>query len=316
MDKLIEIVTANWLKVKSIPFSIILSVVIFFSVLFSLYGVDNITVDKKVILLLGIGVFACESIYIAICCWNYRLRRAPDGTFAVLFCIDAETEELYENAKFKLVDNFNVSLDSSTHMKALCVPKERIRKYDLQDKEDALALLRRTNCIFIVNVRYTADSANRAENFELRINCGVRHPRFNEAGTQILSHDLTELGKPMGNQRFDKANTINVFNFTTQTLVFACQYILGVVYLLSGNGEHALELLLRAKKATSTSFSHLPDMKGFETVIDDRIFSTLCLMGTQKLTIFQNTKSEDALREMCKLLNMANVIRPDTVFVN
>lgn len=316
MDKLIEIVTANWLKVKSIPFSLMLAVVIFFSVLFSLYGVDNISVDNRLILLLGIGVFTCEAIYIAICCWNYRLRRAPDGTFAVLFCIDAETEELYENAKFKLVDNFNVSLDSSTNMKAICVPKARIKKCDLQDKEDALALLRRTNCVFIVNVRYTADSVNSAENFELRINYGIRHPRFNEAGTQILSHDLTELGKTMGNQRFDKANTINVFNFTTQTLVFACQYILGVVYLLSGNGERALELLLRAKKATSSSFSHLPGMQGFETVIEDRIFSTLCLMGTQKLTIFQNTKSEDALREMCKLLNMANVIRPDTYHYN
>lgn len=316
MEKLIEIITTNWLKVKSIPFSLILAVVIYVSLLFSLYGVDDISVDRKLLLLLGAAVIICEIIYILLCCWYNRIRCAPKGTLAVLFCIDAETEDLYENARFKLVENFNCSLDSSTNMKALCIPKKRISKYNLQNKYDALALLNRTNCIFIVNVRYTADSANSAENFELRINYGVRHPRFNEAATRILSHDLTALGKPMGSQRFEKSNTINVFNFTTQTLLFACQYILGVVYLLSGDGEHALGLLVNAKKATSLSYSHLPDMQDLEIEIDDRIFSALCLMGTQRLTVFQNTKSEDALHEMCKLLNMANVIRPDTYHYN
>lgn len=316
MDKLLEIITANWLKVRSIPFSIILAVAAFFTLLFTTSGVDCISSDNRFLILIGVGIAFCELVYIGACCWRNRLPRASKGAVAVLFCIDAETEELYENAKFKLVDNFNSSLDSGAKMKALCVPRKRVEKYNLQDKTDTLSLLNRTNCIFVVNVRYTADSVNSAENFELRVNYGVRHPRFDEAGARILSHDLSELGKPMGRQRFEKAKIIDVFNFTTQTLVFACQYVLGMVYLLSGDGERALKMFAYAKEAISLNYSHLSDIRGLETKIDDSTFSALCLIGSQKLGVFQKTKSEEALQEMCTFLNIANQIRPDTYHYN
>ena len=102
-----------------------------------------------------------------------------------------------------------------------------------RDPESALSLLEDTNSVLIVYVRYMADDIDNAENFELRINCGVSHPKFSEKVEAIISQDLRTMKKSVSRQRFNKSNSFAVFNLTAQTLLCAVQYILGFVYLLS-----------------------------------------------------------------------------------
>ena len=51
-------------------------------------------------------------------------------------------------------------------------------------------------------------------------------------------------------------------------------------------------------------------------MIDDRIFEALCQIADNLLLCFQKDKSPNTLVEMCKTLQTANRIRPDTYFYN
>ena len=89
----------------------------------------------------------------------------------------------------------------------LCVPKERVAKYDLKQDEDCLELLCKTNSILLVQVRYTTDDVDDSGNFKLTICYGVRHPEIDEDVEKALSYDMAQLGAPIRSQRFEKKNT-------------------------------------------------------------------------------------------------------------
>lgn len=318
MEKLCEIIEKYWLRPTSSIFVAIVMGAAYAWAVSTLNGWEIIVLNGKWLFWMAVPFFVAWCAYTIACFVKNRLPSAPKGTVAVLFCIDAENEKLFETAKYKLVNNFNSSITNvgELRFKALCVSKARLARYDLQQKDDALAVLQRTNCVLLVRVRYTADDVDNAEKFELKIDYGVRHPAFNESATRMLSHDMSALNAPVGKQKFVKAETIDVFNFTTQTLVCACQYILGVVSLLAGDSHTALALLSRARNAATTDFSHMSGITGLIGMIDDRIYASLCQIASEYLVCFQNDMTIDALHEMRRVLRLANAIHPDTYFYN
>lgn len=318
LDKVCEIVEKYWLKPAS---SIFVAIVLSGAYAWTVSTLDNweiIDVDCKRLFWIAIPFLVVWCAYTILCFVKNRLPSAPKGTIAVLFCIDAESEKLFETARYKLVNNFNSSVKNvgELQFKALCVSKARLHRFDLQRKEHVLEVLKRTKSALLVRVRYTADDVDNAENFELKIDYGVRHPTFNESATRMLSHDMSALNAPVGKQKFVKSDTLDVFNFTTQTLICACQYILGVVSLLAGDSHIALELLLRSRNAATTEFSNMPGMSGLTGMIDDRIYAALCQVSAEYLICFQNEKTIESLREMRRVLQLANAIHPDTYFYN
>ena len=318
MEKVCEIIEKYWLKpISSIFLAIVMGAVYAWAVS-TLNEWEVVALDKKKLLCLAILFFVVWCAYTVVCFAKNRLPSAPKGTRAVLFCIDAESEKLYETARHKLVNNFTSSITSTDGIsfKAFCVSKAMLMRYDLQKKEDALAVLERTNCMLLVRVRYSADDVDNAENFELKIDYGVRHPAFNEAATRMLSHDMSALKAPVGKQKFVKTETIDIFNFTTQTLVCACQYVLGVVALLAEDSNSALTLLLQSRNTVTTEFDNMSGSTGLLEMIDDRIYAALCQIASEYLVEFQNDKSIDSLREMCRVLQLSNAIHPDTYFYN
>ena len=318
MEKLCEVIEKYWLKpISSIFVAIVLGAVYAWTVS-TLNSWEIVDLDAKWLFWIVVPFFAVWCVYTVACFVKNRLQRAPKDTVAVLFCIDAESEKLFETARYKLVNNFDSSISDVGELKfkALCVSRARLARYDLQKKEDALTVLQRTNCVLLVRVRYTADDIDNAENFELKIDYGVRHPAFNESATRMLSHDMSALNAPVGKQKFVKAETIDVFNFTTQTLVCACQYVLGVVALLAQDSQTALSLLLQSRNAAITDFSHMSGATGLIGMIDDRIYAALCQLSSEYLVCFQNDKTLEALYEMRRTLQLANAIHPDTYFYN
>lgn len=276
-----------------------------------------VEVEQWVYVFLAAVLFCLWVGYTIACIFRDHLPRAPKGVLAVLFCIDAESEQLYQMAKFKLVDEFNLyATNEGVTIQALCVSKTQIAKYNIYDNTSVLALLKKTNSVIIVNVRYTADVVSNAENFEMRINCAISHPKFNEKAKEVISQDLRMMKKSVSRQRFTKSNVISVFNFTAQTLVCACQYILGFVHLLAGNNRSAFDLLILAKKNIVALEASSAETKNLEGLVDDRIFSALCQIAQECMLVFQVKKAQDQLEKMCQVLEMANEIRPETYFYN
>jgi len=314
----VDFLKERWLKPKSIPFMFIVLVCAYFGAASAYNSWTWVTVPVWIYIVTAVLLLIAGIIYSCLCIAQIQLPKAPKGSLAVLFCIDAESPQLYNTAEFKLVNQFNkyVIDDGPASIQVRCVPAHQVSKYNLQDNADMLSLLERTNCVLLIKVRYSADDVTHAENYELQINCAVSHPEFNEKAETILLQDLRTINGPVRRQKFTKANSINVFNLTAQTLACACQYILGFVYLLCGNNEYALRLLRLSKATLSAGLPAGNDTKQLENLLDDRIFATLCQIVQEKMYLFQAEKNLVQLRSIRQVLETANGIRPDTYFYN
>lgn len=314
---LLNIVIEGLFKKKSIPFMIVLLGAMYLGLITMFDSWENIKVGSFWYWFTGALLCIVGVVYTIACFWIDHLPRAPKNSLAVLFCIDAESKQLYEMAKFKLVDAFNMHVvEDGSNISAVCVAKQQIRKYDIHNPNDGISLLQKTNCVLITQVRYSADDITNAENYELQIHCTVSHPTFNEKLKDIISQDLRTMKGAVRRQRFSKGNAINVFSSTTQTLVCACQYILGFVYLLAGDNRNALNLLLLAKKNIAVDAQNVEQKRKLETLVDDRIFATLCQIAVDYIAVFQRKKDLQSLEESCKVLEIANRIYPETYFYN
>lgn len=314
---LLRIIEKLWLRKKSIPVAFILLTGVFFAVAKAFNEWNWVDVSMGAYIAVAICLF-CVGVVYSICCLACdHLPKAPKETLGVLFCIDAESSLLYDTAKFKLVENFNeVNPGGKVRVVAKCISKKQAKRYDLQNHDSAVKLLMKTRCVLLVRVRYSADDAKNAENFEMRIGCGVRHPRFDEKADAVLVQDMSMLTETVRNQHFTNRNAINIFNFTTHTLFFACNYILGFVYLLARNGEAAYELLTTARKVIDQDDATLSEKEKWRSLVDDRIYATLAQISIDCLARFQKEKDKHALQRMEQALETANTIYPYLYFYN
>ena len=317
-SKLAERLEKGWLKPKSIPIALALIIVVYFAFIAALGALDGITLTKKSYHTWCIVAFAVWCLYIGICLVKYRLPRAPKECIAVLFCIEAESEKLFATARSKLVSNFQASLEHNAKIqfKALCVPKERVAKYDLKQDNDCLELLCKTHSVLLVQVQYTTDDVDDSENFKLTVCYGVRHPEIDKDVEKALSYDMARLSAPIRRQRFEKKNTIDVFDFTTQALVFACQYIIGFAVLLAGDGQNAVTLLQQARKIVEVNEGEYFNKANLLQLVDERLFAAYYFSAAIQLRRFQSDHSIAYLQEMDKNLELYNRIHPDTYGYN
>lgn len=313
-EKLWDLAKDNWLKYKSCPTVFLLFGVMYFLLMSSINSWKGITLSKEHYLIIASLFFVAFIFYILCCVIHNRLPKAPKNTLAVLFVIDAESKRLFEDVRYKLVDNFNQSIvnEKSSRFVAICIPLERIKGYQLKDKGYAMNLLVKTNCIFLVTVRYVVDDINSAEDFELSIKYGVRHPQFSPQGQDILLRDMHILGAPVESRRFEKKQTIDVFSFTTQALIYICQYILGFVYLLSNNLDDACELLSHVRKELIIGATQAKGLDTLKHLVDDRLFIAYIRTAYRHMANFSKEKEDHYLQAMTNALTQANSIRSDT----
>ena len=95
-------------------------------------------------------------IYTMICIKKIQLPTGRDRDSSILFVIDAENHQLFQEVKAKLVSEFdNYSHKGfETYFEAVCVEKQKVSKYDTTKSSFAISLLEKTNCIFLINVKY------------------------------------------------------------------------------------------------------------------------------------------------------------------
>lgn len=317
--KLFEWFKDRWLKPKSALIALPLLCYLFFQLISLLDRLSCVTLTRQSCYLIATPFVAAWIIYFVVCLISNSLPKAKRDSLAVLFVIDAESKQLFEAAKFKLINDFRSLISSSqstAKINTFYLSRERVSKINLTDNSEAVQLLIRTNCMFLVSVRYSADDVNNAEHFELRINYGVRHPQFSKTAESLLYHDLTALKTSVGKQRFEKAQLISVFDFTAQTLALACQYILGFVYLLSGDNHQAYNLLSSVYITISGAEFRTKEYETLKNLTEDRLFATLANIAVSHQRLFSRNKDLQHLRDMSKILIEANNIRPDTYFYN
>lgn len=99
-----------------------------------------------------------------------------------MFIIDTENHQLFKEVEYKLVSEFEDYSRNSfgTVFEAVCVEKERVHKFDISKSASAIELLEKTNCVFLISVRYSVDSVNNAEHYKMQINYRSFLPSIDE----------------------------------------------------------------------------------------------------------------------------------------
>ena len=317
---LLKVISKYWGKKKSILPALALIILLDFVVVFLLDSSTfrSFSFNKIHYIYISIFCFILWLAYSFFCLKCDHLPSAPVGTLAVLFVIDAETPQLINEVTFKLVGAFETipsSIDSAP-IQAICVSKNQLKKYSFNNRDMSIQLLQDTNCIFLVDVRYSVDSTSQAENYEIQTNYAVRHPRFKDEAMLAFSQDINALGRIVGRQRFNRTQMFDAFNFTAQSLSLICQYLTCFIYLLSGNAAEACSPLQQLEDKLNSDFQAIPIASTLKPLVLDRLFVAYIQLSFESINRFEETKESAYLILSQDYLKKADSIYPDTYVYN
>lgn len=323
MDHLLDVLFKEPFKWKKVPIFVFLDLLLYFYLQENIVkwtSLPSFFSSKFFIISFSFSLFL---IYLILCYYHTRLPRAPENTLAVLFVIDTANTQLYEDAKYRLVNSFEefISKSNSPTFRAICVPKDSLKKYNLKDDNSKISLLIKVRCTFMILVKYDADNYLNADNYQMTIRCGVRHPKFSSSKSQIFMDDIDALRPSMRKKNFSKAQTMDVFNFTSQTLSFVCQYIIGLVYLLSDKVDEAQSLLLTLYQQLDYASLNKSDyitneLNTLMRLTKKRLYLAFHTNALLCLDNFEDTKNTSKLHDAELLLNNALSLFPDSPQAN
>lgn len=298
-----------WKKWVSFPILVIIILLALANSIPTEWGLSDAEALKFYILSI-VSLFALV-FYFIICYKENSLPKAK--RLSVLFVIDTESTGLFQEVKNKLVTNFADCFDNSDEyaFSALCLSVDKVSKYDLHKNDSLLSLLRKTNCVFFVRVRYHVDSISNAERFEMAVNYGIVHPSFQENATKLLTTEMNFLAAPIKKRSFKKPDSIDNLDFTAQALSTISQYLLSIVYLLSGNIEKSYTILsnLYEKKEKG---DEIANRYNIDLLIKIRLFEACVTMINKYFDQFYYKKSDEVLIKLNEKLEEANRLFPDT----
>lgn len=301
---LLKITEKYWLKYRSIPFVVIVAAA--FCVPFiPKTGEESFL---QVVIAAAIGI-AVNLFYLFCCISANKLPRAKKGKTAVLFVVDAESEQLYKDVKNKLINSFSelINSDTSIQFEALYVRKEQIKNYSFLNTEESISLLNKTGAVFLTDIKYRVDNVTHAENYEMKINYGVLHPAFAEMANQVLQQDMNAMQKGLRKRRFNNAQLLDHFAYTSKALTVICQYLIGFVMLLSGQFAFSYKLLHLALQGASEERA-APDEIIYR-LIQNRLAETCFAIASQDTSLFEDTKDTSFVVDMNEKLEEANSIK-------
>lgn len=259
--------------------------------------------------------FSISAAYTVACIIRNMLPKGKNRNFSILFIIDAENHQLFQEVKTKLVSEFEEYSQKGfgTCFEAICVEKKRVNKYDITKSESAIELLEITNCVFLYNVRYSVDSVTNSENFRIQTDYGIIHPAIEEkVRKDFLQTDINNLHLSIGNRKFDKAHLIDEMAFTAVSLNIICRYIIGLASLLSGKCIQSYDLLHDIYNSISLTGNtgFLPN--GFYPVLQNRLFCSCMQVAVYYQDQFYLEKDETFLAKMDAMIEEANTLFPNT----
>ena len=272
---------------------------------------DGKPLQTKDIIIICTIVFLLLSYTIYVVNKN-RLPRAKMMNRSVLFIIDSENEQLFNDIKKKLISEFysNINTDGKTIFYAKYISIERLHNLNLEKKEDAVYLLTKTNCAFFIRVWYCADSTTQIENYSMHINCGVVHPQLNEHAQRLLQHALDAFTSPIRKTKFHKAQLFDHFEFTAQHLSMMTIYIIGLVEVFSDNTDDAYILFKKLLKEQSDKTGE--EKGNLKKAIQNWLFICCIENNRHYITLFQLEKDLSFLEKANMYLEEANTIHPST----
>ena len=299
-----------FLSLKSIP--LVWGIVILTSLSNIPENISGATWKQYCVIALGVLV---AIVYTISCIIRYNLPKGKKRDSSVLFIIDTENHQLFKEVEYKLVSEFEDYSRNSfgTAFEAVCVEKERVHKFDISKSASAIELLEKTNCVFLISVRYSVDSVNNAEHYKMQINYRSFLPSIDEEiRNDFLQTDINNLYSSIKCKKFDKAHLIDEMAFTAITINIICRYIIGLAALLSGRIVQSYDLLHDVYHSILSMGNEKLFPEKFFSILKMRLFFSCIQVAVYYQKQFNLCKDCELLNKMDAKIDEANVLYPNT----
>lgn len=308
--KLAELILERfWLK----KVSIIVAIAIEAIAIILLFPDDISQISFKFWIVIATSSVVCFT-YIILTIKSNTLPKVPTNSTGVLFVITAENKKTFQHAEFCLARKFEElsKVYGIQKFKVVCLENDRVKKYDLSEKSDAIKLLNKVNCLFCVQTTCTVDDVNNAENYEMRINFGFIHQVLAPKSDELLKQEMRLFTNNLVLQNFSRNNSIQVFSTTAESLTYICAYFLGVTVFIGKDFSSAQNIFHKIKGQLHTKEISRKLKDVLSPIISKRIFECYSNLALLEEKYFKDSRDKEHLVKYKHFLELANEENPNT----
>lgn len=231
------IVLDKYFRKKS---SVFLAIVV--SIIIIIVYINNINsiIGKCIfsLCIIGINIF-----YIIDVIRHTSLPKSKEGRNAILIRIITKDEEEYKDIKFKFGTEFEKFIEEDHYsFEVVYIPYNLVEKNNTKKKEDIIRLLKRTNCLFLIDIKSKSEILNEDTIYVTELNLGILHPNYTKNVEEKLQDEINILGCPISKLQYSKKEKIEKLEITAKKITEACEYIIGRTNYLNGNNTIAKEI--------------------------------------------------------------------------
>jgi hypothetical protein len=290
---------------KSIILAIILAIGLCIYVILKIHNIYATVISILLII--------CVLIYYIIDTVKYNSIpvASESSETSVLIRIFAKTKEEYEDIKFKLAEEFKKFLNNNEKNEVIYIPYHLIDKYQFNDKENIINLLKKTNCIFLATIRTKSEDLKDDTQYITEINLGLIHPEYEEKIEEFFEKEFSLLGSSTNRLEYTKKDKMTILETTAKRLSYLCQYILGRAYFFNGNFKKSSEICDRLYNILCNENSQQKTENNLK-----RVTTLLCYDIHMGLSRIENSKENGNLDKVEEELKKANKFVKNTYAYN
>ena len=247
-----------------------------------------------------------------------KLPSAHKNELGVLFIIHALDNEIYKDVIYNFKESFmNSSFGiCNNNIRPVFVNSNKIPQYNVGNISVVSDVLKKTNCIFCVDIVYIVDDTQNTFNYKMKIQTQAINSIFTDNLERLLKNECERVSKPYKDITFTKKEKITTLEVTAHNLKEISEYIIGLILLFSGNYNYASTILKELYENTEeTNPINERAKTGYYYSLNDT-FSALSVSNLFYYDKLELNKAEEILNTMNMLypntfhyhLNMANIV--------
>ena len=246
--------------------------------------------------------------------WAYsvRLPKAVRGKIGFAVAIVPETKEQEEKISADFVITLRELLQNSNlkyHFSFIQIPVHFAQK--IQSPEDAVKILRDSQCHFMVYGRARTRNIQDKETQIINLNGIVAHKPIPQETQKLLSAEFSELFP----QKLFIPEEGDVFSFevTAALINIVANYIIGISALVSGDFQYSQQLFERVEQEAKSFQSDIPSIVKIRQRIPSRLAEVYTVRARVCYLNWRSTKAPNLMDEMKIYLDLLGRVAPKNI---
>ena len=189
-----------------------------------------------------IACFACLIAYIVyavIYILHNRLPKVKVHNIGVLFVIRAQTDKLFEDAKYNIEKQVSqVTQAYEQSIEPVFCNAQKLSGFNISNDKLIQKYLVKTNAVLCIEVDYNVDDVDNVTQYDVKINTRIMNNPNREFYEQEIKHALI----PIEHTQFVKSQKIEKLSFTANVISIMIVYIVGIASFINGDDKKAIDV--------------------------------------------------------------------------